>query len=84
MTPAEPKAAGTCFWTALVCQLQYCSTQRPGDSCAPEGEAQLLVEVAVVQRAVPAHRHGVSAHDAVSRARVEAVDQQLQRRGSSN
>lgn len=43
----------------------------------PQAERELLVEVAVVQAAVPAHADRVAAHHALGRGRVEAVHQQL-------
>ena len=43
----------------------------------PERQAQLLIEVAVVDSPVPAHRDCVTAHHALCCRWVEGVDQQL-------
>ena len=55
--------------------LHFCSAQL--EQGTPHPYLQLLVEVAVVDAAVPAHADGAAAHDALSSSCIEAVHQQL-------
>ena len=65
------------------CKAQYCLSLSLGalqskEVCyMPERQAQLLIEVAVVDSPVPAHGDRVTAHHALCCRWVEGVDQQL-------
>ena len=60
-------------------QLLRPSSQAPAAPFweAPDTQVQLLVEVAVVDAAIPPHADGVAAHEAGRRVHIEALDQHL-------